>query len=143
MRTIPARCGISILLGLIFFFAAGARSEAQTAVDGAIGGTVMDSTGAVVSGAKVVVRNTATNAEQIAQADSSGYFRVIHLQPGSYAVAVTATGFSDFKAVDLTVQVGLLTDLEARLTRGLRGTTVEVTGAAPLVKVQIRRISRA
>ena len=64
--------------------------HAQTAVDGAIGGTVLDSSGAVVSGAAVAVHNNGTNAEQNAVTDASGYFRVIHLQPGAYNVTVTA-----------------------------------------------------
>jgi hypothetical protein len=108
-------------------------AHAQTAVDGAIGGTVLDSTGAVVSGATIAVHNDATNAEQNAVTDASGYFRVIHLQPAAYDVTVTAPGFDTFKSVNLTVQVGLLTDVEAVLKVGNSSQTVEVTGEAPLV----------
>jgi len=106
---------------------------AQTAVDGAIGGTVLDTTAAVVPGASVIVHNNATNAEQTSVADSSGYFRVIHLQPGTYNVTITAQGFDTFKSTDLVVQVGLLTDVQARLKIGSSSETVEVTGATPLV----------
>jgi len=107
--------------------------QAQTAVDGAIGGTVLDSTGAVVSGATIAVHNDATNAEQNAVADESGYFRVIHLQPALYDVIITAPGFDTFKSVNLTVQVGLLTDVQAILKVGNSAQTVEVSGDAPLV----------
>ena len=55
---------------------------AQSAVDGAIGGTVQDITGASVSGASVVIQNTGTNASQTTTTDASGYFRAIRLQPG-------------------------------------------------------------
>jgi outer membrane receptor protein involved in Fe transport len=108
-------------------------ASAQTAVDGAIGGTVLDSTGAVVSGATVAVHNNATNAEQNAVTDASGYFRVIHLQPAAYDVTVTAPGFDTFKSVNLTVEVGLLTDVQAVLKVGNSAQTVEVSGEAPLV----------
>jgi outer membrane receptor protein involved in Fe transport len=108
-------------------------ASAQTAVDGAIGGTVLDSTGAVVSGATVAVHNNATNAEQNAVADASGYFRVIHLQPAAYDVTVTAPGFDTFKSINLTVEVGLLTDVQAVLKVGNSAQTVEVSGEAPLV----------
>jgi len=111
----------------------GSYAYSQTAVDGAIGGTVLDTSDAIVPGASVVVHNNATNAEQTAVADSSGYFRVIHLQPGAYNVTITAQGFDTFKSIDLTVQVGLLTDVEARLKVGSSSETVEVTGEAPLV----------
>jgi outer membrane receptor protein involved in Fe transport len=110
-----------------------AAALAQTAVDGAIGGTVLDSTGAVVSGATVAVHNDATNAEQNAVTDASGYFRVIHLQPAAYDVTIAAPGFDTFKSVNLIVQVGLLTDVQASLKVGNSAQTVEVTGAAPLV----------
>jgi len=107
--------------------------HAQTAVDGAIGGTVLDSSGAVVSGAAVAVHNNGTNAEQNAVTDASGYFRVIHLQPGAYNVTVTAQGFDTFKSVNVTVEVGVLTDVQAALKVGNSAQTVEVTGDAPLV----------
>src|ERR1700739_4519644 len=77
-------------------------AKAQTAVDGAIGGTVTDSTGAVLSGAKVHVRNTGTNAVQKATADASGYFRIIHLAPGRYDVSIASKGFNTYRSVDLT-----------------------------------------
>ncbi len=93
-------------------------AHAQSSTDGAIGGNVLDNSGSVVPNATVVVHNNATNAEQTAVTDGSGYFRVIHLQPGTYNVTVTAGGFNTYKSTDLTVQVGLLTDLEARLTIG-------------------------
>ncbi|MGA8042472.1 MAG: TonB-dependent receptor [Terracidiphilus sp.] len=106
---------------------------AQTAVDGAIGGTVLDSTGAVVANANITVHNVGTNAEQTAATDASGYFRVLHLQPGAYNVSIKAEGFNEYRAVNVTVQVGVLTDVQARLTVGGSSQTVEVTGEAPLV----------
>src|SRR5246127_2157453 len=108
-------------------------ARAQTAVDGAIGGTVTDSTGAVVSGARITVHNVATNAEQSAVADSSGYFRIIHLSPGRYNVNVTARAFAPFRSTDVTVQVGVMTTVDAPLAIGSTPQTVEVTGTAPLV----------
>jgi Carboxypeptidase regulatory-like domain/TonB dependent receptor len=108
-------------------------SRGQTAVDGAVGGTVVDSSGAIVGGAKITVLENATNAEQAATADSAGYFRVIHLQPGTYTVTITAAGFEPYKSVDVTVQVGLLTTIEGHMQVGSTSQTVEVSGASPLV----------
>jgi hypothetical protein len=108
-------------------------SHAQTAVDGAVGGTVVDASSAIVGGATVTVVNNGTNAEQTAKADSAGYFRVIHLQPGTYSVTITASGFEPYKVVDAIVQVGLLTTIDAHMQVGSTSQTVEVTGAAPLV----------
>ena len=108
-------------------------AHAQSSVDGAIGGTVVDNSGSAIPNATAVVHNNGTNAEQTATTDTSGYFRIIHLQPGVYTVTVTASGFNSFKSSDLTVQVGLLTDVQPRLTVGTSTQTVEVTGDAPVI----------
>lgn len=108
-------------------------TSAQTAVDGAIGGTVQDVNGGVVGGATVLVHNTGTNAEQSMITDGSGYFRVIHLQPGLYNVIITAPGFGMYNSNKVTVQVGLLTDLQARLKVGAAAETVEVSGEMPAI----------
>jgi len=128
----PRRLWLSCL-ALVCLLALPFASFAQTAVDGAIGGTVTDTTGAVISGAKVTVRNIGTNAVQKATADASGYFRIIHLAPGSYNVSIAANGFHTYRSVDLTVQVGLLTTVDAHLSVGAAAQTVQVSGAAPLV----------
>jgi hypothetical protein len=93
----------AVLLSLLSFASA---VQAQTAVDGAVGGNVLDSAGAVVANAPVTVRSIDTNAEQKTVTDGSGYFRVIHLQPGTYDVTITAPGFDTYVAKSLTVQVG-------------------------------------
>ncbi len=133
MSTIVIRSRILVVLSILLCFAPAPLAHAQTAVDGAIGGTVADASGAVVPGATIVARDLATNAVQTAQADASGYFRIIHLQPGLYSVTIKAKGFSDYKSTNLTVQVGLLTDVEARMPVGRSSQTVVVSGAAPLV----------
>lgn len=105
----------------------------QSAVDGAIGGTVQDATGSVIPGATVVIHENATNAEQKVVADSAGLFRAVHLQPSTYTVTVTAQGFGTFKANQVVVEVGLLTDLSPKLSAGGTSETVNVTGEAPVM----------
>src|SRR3984893_11078929 len=105
----------------------------QSAVDGAIGGTVEDKTGSVISGAKVVIRSNGANAEQTVVSDASGLFRAIHLQSGQYTVTVTAPGFDTFRATAVTVSVGSLSDPVVRLAIGAETTTVEVTSGSPII----------
>ncbi|HEU5350125.1 MAG TPA: TonB-dependent receptor [Terracidiphilus sp.] len=124
-RLIPAVLALLLFLVPCVF--------AQTAVDGAIGGTVLDSSGAVVPNATVSVLNQGTNAAQTTVSDASGYFRVLHLQPGVYTVTVTAKGFSTYRSINLTVQVGVLTSLDAHLAVGASAQVVVVTGEAPMV----------
>jgi len=106
---------------------------AQSTTDGAIGGTVVDNTGAVVARAKVVAHNEGTNAEQTAETDSSGYYRVIQLQPGTYTVSINQTGFAPFKASQVVVQVGSLTQVSAHLAVAGTVETVQVSGEQPQI----------
>src|ERR1700761_4811740 len=117
--TLRMQRGMAIaLLVLAFVFACAPGAFAQSSTDGAIGGSVLDNSGSVVSNATVLVHSNSTNAEQTATTDNSGYFRIIHLQSGTYNVTVTAGGFNSYKSTDVLVQIGLLTDLQARLTVG-------------------------
>src|SRR6516225_3096690 len=108
----------------------GVAARGQSAVDGAIGGTVEDVTGSIIPGAKVVVHSNTTNAEQTVVSDDAGYFRAIHLQPTNYTVTVSAPGFGTFKSPQVIVQVGLITDVSPRLPVGSAEQTVEVTSEA-------------
>jgi hypothetical protein len=106
---------------------------AQSTTDGAIGGTVYDSTGAVVANAKVTVHNNGTNAEQTITSDASGYYRVTGLQSGSYTVSISSAGLAPYKAEQVIVSVGSVTDVSPRLGVGGTSETVEVTAEVPQI----------
>lgn len=118
---------------IMFCLSIATLARAQSSTDGAVGGTITDPQGLAVADATVVVRSNSTNAEQTAKTDSSGLFRVVHLQPASYTVTISAPGFQKYQSGDVVVQVGLLTDLSNKLTIGSTSQTVEVTSEAPLV----------
>jgi hypothetical protein len=125
---------IQRLAALVFLIAScGALLYAQSTTDGAIGGTVYDTNGAVVTNAKVVVRNNGTNAEQTVAADASGYYRVTKLQSGSYTVSVSEQGFAPYRAEQVIVQVGSVTDISPRLKVGGNSETVDVSAEAPQI----------
>ena len=119
--------------GTLSFAALGSISMAQTAVDGAIGGTVTDASGAVVANAAVTVHSNATNAESTLRTDGSGFFRAVHLEPGAYNVSISAPGFENYRSVNTVVQVGQFTTIDAHLQLGASSDVVTVTDAAPLV----------
>ena len=106
---------------------------AQSTTDGAIGGTVYDTNGAVVANAKIVVHNNGTNAEKTLTTNDSGYYRVTNLASGTYTVSVTLQGFAPYKAEQVIVEVGSVTDLSPRLGVGSTTEMVNVTAEAPQV----------
>src|SRR5437764_59694 len=56
-------------------------------------GTVIDTTGAVVPGAKISAKNADTNRVQSATASDGGVYRISQLPPGSYTFEAEAKGF--------------------------------------------------
>jgi len=124
---------VSFCLALTVMVLLASGVLAQSTTDGAIGGTVTDSSGAAVPNAKVMVKNNGTNAEETVMTDDTGYFRVGKLQPGEYTVSVEAQGFGPFKAQQVIVQVGSVTDIPARLNVASAGATVVVSAEVPQV----------
>ena len=126
-------CALALLL---FCLAFGIPAAAQSTTQGAIGGTVKDPQGAVVPNATVSVKNDETNKEVSATTDDDGNFRVAQLQPGTYTVAVNATGFGAYTQ-KVVVEVGLVSNVDANLTvQGVTGETVQVTSDAPVINTE-------
>ncbi len=129
--TSAVRCCLALLLAVIF----ACTAAAQSTTDGAVGGTITDSSGAAVPNAKITVKNNGTNAEQTVMTDDTGYFRVGKLQPAAYTVSIDAQGFAPFKAEMVIVQLGSVTDVSARLNVASAGATVVVSAEVPQVQL--------
>jgi hypothetical protein len=125
-------CFVSFaLLAALFLFAVG--TLAQSTTDGAIGGGVTDSSGAVVPGANVTARNLGTSATVKATADGNGRYLIGHLQPGTYSLEISAKGFGAYKATNITVEVGRATAVDAALSVQALAETVVATAEAPVM----------
>src|SRR5262249_34858059 len=59
-----------------------------------IRGLVTDSSGAVIPGVEVVVRNVDTNVRRELTSNETGLYEAVSLQPGNYEVKVTKPGFT-------------------------------------------------
>jgi hypothetical protein len=89
---------------------------AQGGATGAIGGTVQDKSGAVISGAKVEIVNAETG-QSVRQltTDSSGLFSAPLLPVGTYSVGVSAAGFATTKFPGIVVRITETTRMSAVL----------------------------
>jgi hypothetical protein len=105
---------------------------AQTGT-GNIQGTVRDTTGAVLPGAKVSITHTQTARQYSTTSTEVGFFIFPSVQMGPYQITVEAAGMETWKG-DLTLQVGQQAEVNPALK--VAGTVTEVTVAGdvtPLV----------
>lgn len=115
---------------LLFAFLITANLPAQT-VTGNITGTVTDPSGAIVSGATVTARNTATGVESQATTNDSGVYTIRFLPIGQYEVSVSANGFVTAQYPPFALEVNQTAKVDAKLQVGAATQTVTVQGAIP------------
>lgn len=101
-----------------------------------ITGQVADPSGAPVAGAKVVVKNVATNIESATVTSESGRYSVLYLTPGEYTATVEATGFKRLIRQGLDVRVGDALLLDLTLELGETQQSVTVTAQAAVLQTE-------
>ncbi|MBZ5645322.1 MAG: TonB-dependent receptor [Acidobacteriia bacterium] len=131
---------LGVLLGIVFccFTAVPAYSQVTGAT---LAGTVTDASGAVIAGAAVSVKNTATGVSRDTTSDSAGLYTFPNLTAGDYEVRVAAKGFSTAQQSNVSLAVGQQQQLNFSLKVGESATTVEVTGSAPQVELTSSTLS--
>jgi hypothetical protein len=129
-RSIPRSCALTILVALACCYFSSSAFGQQTL--GSINGTVTDISGAVVQGATVKARATATNLEVSAQTKADGSFAIADLPIGMYQLKLSRDGFQTAVYPEIIVQGNRTTTVNAKLTPGKVATTVTVE-ATPLL----------
>jgi Carboxypeptidase regulatory-like domain len=99
-----------------------------------LSGTVTDATGAVVPNAEVTLHSTQGAFTRTVGAGSDGLYVLASLQPGSYELAVHATGFQDYKSGGIELSSGQAATLNVNVV--VAGASVEMTvqAVAPVMQ---------
>jgi hypothetical protein len=105
-------------------------ARAQTSTSATVLGTVRDSSGGVVVGAEVTLRNTATNANTVQKTNAEGYYTFLRVEPGDYVISARAVGFESSTVSDLKFDVSKSYTVDVSLTVGSTTTEVHVTAEA-------------
>jgi hypothetical protein len=101
---------------------------------GNVRGSVKDSNGALVAGAKVTILEKGTNKTQTTTSADSGDFEFKNLPVGGYKITVEAQSFKTLVLDDVLVQLNQTTDVSANVVVGAVTETVNVSaGGAELV----------
>src|SRR6266481_8720886 len=102
---------------------------AQTS-NATLGGTVSDSTGALIPGVNVTATNTATGIVTTVLSNEAGAYHFASLQTGTYKVTAELPGFQTQAYNDVTLGVAQQVRLNFTLQVGARAQSVEVSVAA-------------
>jgi len=124
--SLRATVGLILLCGLSFLFAQSER--------GTISGTVRDSTGAVIPGAKITVTSPATGVVINLTSNDVGEYTVPNLQVGTFSVLVERQGFKASRLNGL--QVDAATNVRADITLEVGQATQAVEVQASAVQLQ-------
>ncbi len=133
MRQQLLRSGPIVLVALLVLLASAPALAQGGYVTTSLSGLVVDSSGAVIPGADVVVKNNAGGAEMRGVTDSTGRFVIPSINPGTYTVSVSLIGFKTAVLPDVQVVTATPASVRAVLELGEIQETVIVTGATEIV----------
>ncbi|MEZ5398050.1 MAG: carboxypeptidase-like regulatory domain-containing protein [Bryobacteraceae bacterium] len=99
-------------------------------------GLVSDTSGAVISGAKVTLTNTGTGVGQTTMSNETGNYTFPLVQVGDYMVRVEMGGFKAEEARNVRVETAAQVRVDFSLEVGAVNETVEVSAAAVLLNTE-------
>jgi trimeric autotransporter adhesin len=109
----------------------GSLAVAQT-FTGGVRGAVKDANG-VIPGVTVELINEGTGAPREAVSNEAGEYSFGAVQPGTYTVRASLTGFRTFETKGVRIATQQFVTLDIALEVGQLQETITVTGAAPLI----------
>ncbi|HEY6183142.1 MAG TPA: carboxypeptidase-like regulatory domain-containing protein, partial [Terriglobales bacterium] len=128
---------LSLIIGLAgtqFLFAQGTDL-------GTIRGTVTDSTGAVVPGAKVTVTDMGTGSMRETATNSQGDYQIFGLSSGTYRVTVANAGMTTVQVNGIVVNGSAVASANATMKVASTTETIEVTTDVATINTENQTIS--
>jgi len=117
-------------------------TSAQT-VTGTLSGTVTDTTGAVVSGARVTAKNTETGLARDGATNDEGFFNMPFLPLGVYDLTAEAQGFQKVIKTGVSVELNKNTVSNFKLEISSVGAEVRITGETPQIETTTGEIKHS
>lgn len=132
-----AKGRLYLLLSIFLVACLAARAQANSELTG----IVTDETGAVVSGAKVILTDPATAAVRATVSGATGLYSIPGLDPATYNLKVTAQGFETYVQNGVVLNTSATTRADVRLAVGAETATVTVQADALAVQADSNVIS--
>ena len=129
----PKRIPLLVILAAAGLWALAGPSDAQI-LYGSVVGNVTDSSHAGVPGATVTLINTNTNLAREATTTADGTYRFVNVQPGTYKVRVSLTGFKEYVKDAVPVASTTVTRIDVALEVGALTETITVQSEVSLLQ---------
>src|SRR3954468_19236350 len=124
-------CSIISMTALVLALALTGFAQNETSVRGNLAGVVLDASGAVIPGAKIVASGPIGTKESTT--DNDGRFTMPLLPPGTYSIRVEKQGFRTADVRGVEVVVSRTSSVSINLQPGGSSETIEVSAAAVTV----------
>jgi hypothetical protein len=125
---------LALLLGLMLAGSA-APAHAQRQL-GAIQGTIVDATGAVLPGVTVTATSKSTGEVRTTVTNQAGIYRLQSLDPGTYDLSAALSGFGTASRTDVVVSIGAAVGLNLTLATSGVSETIQVRGVSPDIQTE-------
>jgi hypothetical protein len=128
------RCGQGARRAIYVFALIALMAQLGTAQSTSqLNGSVTDSSGAAVAGAKITLTEPATGSKRTATSNGSGLYQFLDVPPGDYKLEAAASGFAPYLAAKITLVVSTPSTVPIRLQVAGATTSVYVQAEAPLI----------
>ncbi|MCS6951775.1 MAG: carboxypeptidase-like regulatory domain-containing protein [Bryobacteraceae bacterium] len=143
-------------LAVVSVAVSGTLSWAQTSTTATVVGTVTDASGGIIAGATVELTELSSNQTRRTTTNDVGQYVVSSVQPGTYRMTVSMSGFrqavlsnlsfdvAKSYTVNVTLEVGAITEtVTVEATRGTELQTLDATVGAVLAGEPLLRLPRS
>jgi Carboxypeptidase regulatory-like domain/TonB dependent receptor len=110
------------------------RADAQSG-DAGLRGYVTDEQGGLLPGVTVTAAGPAIMTPASAVTDAAGYYRLVNLPPGTYAISAELTGFSTQRREEVVLRAGNTFQVDIVMRIGSLAETITVSGESPMLEV--------
>src|SRR5437588_4071521 len=139
MRKIQSMGWVLVCMGVVGLLFSTNLAWAQE-VTATITGTVTDPSGAAIAGATVTAKSVQRGITYTATSNESGIYRISELPVGDYDLKVEKQGFQSSLYPALVLVLNQVARIDVQLKLGQVSQTVEVTGAAPVLKTEATQV---
>jgi hypothetical protein len=139
MRSLVVTPGRFLAFAAMLFTLSGFSLRAQTN-NGAIAGSILDSSGGAIAGAEVTATGVETHSVYTTVSSSTGAYRLSDLVLGSYNVTVMAKGFNVAQLTGVVVQINTTASLDVTMKPGDYKEILTVVADAPRIQTETSEI---